>query len=194
MSLEIPHQTGLKQKVVHETREFLGIFLFLTIFLEVFAAYRALLLREFQVEYVRYTAAVITALILAKIIMVGEYAGLGKKHENRPLILSTIYKAFVFGLLAVAFHVIEEVIRAVLHHKPLEEAFERLRTPSGQYEMLVRALVLFCAFVPFFAIREIRRVLGGQQLYDLFFRRKRLSNVNPSGSVVLGERTSERNL
>lgn len=172
MSVENPRPAGLKQKVVHETREFLAIFLFLAMFFEAFAAYRALLLREYQVEYVSYAAAIITALVLAKIIMLGEYAGLGKRHEHRALIVSTIYKAFVFGLLAVAFHLVEEAVKALLHHKRLAEAFEGLRLASGRYELLGHGLVLFCAFIPFFAIRETRRVLGGRQLYDLFFRQR----------------------
>ncbi len=177
MSVENSQHTSLKQKVVHETKEFLSIFLFLAIFFEVFAVYRMLLLREYQVEYVSYAAALVTALILAKIIMIGEYAGLGKRHEDRPLIVSTIYKAFVFGLLAVAFHVLEETVKTWIKHRPMSEAFEQLRGPTGLYLLLANALVLFCAFIPFFAIREIQRVLGGRQLYDLFFRRRRGSSL-----------------
>ena len=103
--------------------------------------------------------------------MIGEFAGLGKSSEQQRLIISTIYKAFVFGLLAVGFHVLEEAVRALVHHKGLAEAFEVLRTASGRYELLGQCLVLFCAFIPFFAFRETRRVLGGSRLYDLFFRR-----------------------
>lgn len=175
MSRESSQQTSLKQKMAHEARELLAIFLFLALFFEVFAAYRMLLSREFQVGYVSYAAAIISALILSKVIMLGEYAGLGKRHEQRPLIVSTLYKAFVFCLLAVAFHVLEEAVKALIHHKRLAMAFEGLRLASGRYELLGHGLVLFCAFVPFFAIWEMRRVLGGPQLYDLFFRKKRLA-------------------
>ncbi len=172
MSGENPGRAGLKQKVVHETGELLAIFLYLALFFEVFAAYRMLLSREFQVGYVSYAAAIISALIMAKVIMLGEYTGLGTRHERKPLIISTLYKAFVFGLLAVAFHVVEEAVKALVHHKRMAEAFDGLRLASGRYELLGHGLVLFCAFIPFFAIREIQRVLGERRLYDLFFRRQ----------------------
>lgn len=175
MSGESGQQSSLKEKVVHESEEFLGIFFYLALFLEVFAAYRMLLLREYQINYVSYVGALITALVLAKIIMIGEYAGFGKRHEHRRLFVSTIYKALVFGLLAVAFHIVEEIVKALIHHKPMTTAFEPLREPSGIFVLLTHALILFCAFIPFFAIREIRRVLGGRQLYDLFFEEESTS-------------------
>jgi hypothetical protein len=172
MSTESLQQTSLKQKLTHEAKELLGIFLFLVVFFEAFGIYRVLLLREFQLEFVRYAAPIVSALVLAKVILIGEFAGLGKRSEQQRLIISTIYKAFVFGLLAVGFHVLEEAVRALVHHKGLAEAFEVLRTASGRYELLGQCLVLFCAFIPFFAFRETRRVLGGSRLYDLFFRRR----------------------
>lgn len=172
MSKESLQQISLKQKAAHEAREFAVIFLFLVMFFEAFAAYRGMLLREFQIEYVRYAGVVISALILAKIIMIGEYVGLGERYEQRALMLSTVYKAFVFCLLAVAFHVLEEAVTALAHHKGPAEAFERLRSSAGRYELLGHGLVVFCAFIPFFALRETRRVLGARQLYELFFRRR----------------------
>ena len=171
---------GLKEKAKHEVKEYFGITLFLAFFFGAFGEYRALIMRQFDIEYFQYGEAIITALIMAKIIMIGEYVGVGTRHEQKPLIISTFYKALLFSLLAAVFHVIEEAIKALLHHKKLAEAFDAVLTPTGRYELLGRALVVFCVFVPFFALREIRRVLPPGQLYDLFFRRARLSNVSPS--------------
>jgi hypothetical protein len=184
----------VKKKIARELKEFLTIFLFLGLFFSAFAAYRALLLREFHIDYhqyYRYTAAIINAMILAKVIMVGEYAGLGKRQEHRPLIFSTTYKAFAFGLLAVAFEVIEEGIDSLIHHKRLTESFPRFHSASGRYELLASCLVMFCAFLPFFGIREMQRVLGGNWLHNLFFGKEPLSNSDISGSIALRERTSE---
>ena len=36
-------------------------------------------------------------------------------------------------------------------------------------DLIGRALVTFCTFVPFFAFREVRRVLGEDKFQDLFF-------------------------
>ena len=57
----------------------------------------------------------INALVITKVVMIGEYAKLGKGHEDKPLFVSAIWKAFVFGLLVFAFHIVEEVIKRLIH-------------------------------------------------------------------------------
>ena len=42
---------------------------------------------------------------------------------------------------------------------------------QGGYEILANGLVVFSAFIPFFAIKELGRVLGREKLRALFFRR-----------------------
>ena len=44
------------------------------------------------------------------------------------------------------------------------------------YEWLSRALVVFFAFLPLFAVRELRRVLG-KGVTDIFFRRSSAAEV-----------------
>jgi hypothetical protein len=43
---------------------------------------------------------------------------------------------------------------------------------EGWYEILANGLVVISAFVPFFAIKELGRVLGREKLRALFFRRR----------------------
>jgi hypothetical protein len=93
------------------------------------------------------------------------------------------------GLPAQILTLASAKLKALLRHKPLAEAFGGLREPSGRYELLAHGLVLFWIFVSFFAMRETRRVFGSNQLYDLFFRRKRSPNLNPSGTATLTEKT-----
>jgi hypothetical protein len=40
--------------------------------------------------------------------MIGEYAKLGKRYEYNALLVSAVWKAFVFGLLVFAFHIVED--------------------------------------------------------------------------------------
>ena len=43
---------------------------------------------------------------------------------------------------------------------------------DGWYEILANGLVVISAFVPFFAIKELGRLLGREKLRALFFRRR----------------------
>jgi hypothetical protein len=126
------------------------------LFFSAFSTYRMLLVNEFHLKYFSYGSALVSALVLSKIILLGEYAHLGRRFEGTALIVSTLYKSLAFGLLTAAFHVLEEGIKElVLRKTPFHPGESR-----NLNELLARTLVMFCAFIPFFAFRETARVLG----------------------------------
>ena len=108
-------KADLKQKAIHEFREYLTVLLFLAPLFGAFSTYRMLLQGWFREGSFEYGTALINALILSKIILIGEYLRVGKRQENRPLIYSTVYKSFVFTLLVAVFHVLEDAIKGLLH-------------------------------------------------------------------------------
>jgi len=169
-------EVHLNPKIVHEMREFLAIAVFLALFLGAFHTYEMLVLHQFHIKYFAYGSAVVTALILAKIILVGDYMRLGKKQEDRPLLISSLYKAFLFGLLVAAFHIVEEAVRGLVHGEGLAGLFHELGRSD---ELAARALVMFCAFIPLFAYRELERVMGEGKLSTLLFHKRA-----PVGSAV----------
>jgi len=98
--------------------------------------------------------------------MIGEAAKVGTRYEARPLLLSALYKAFMFCLLVLVFHFAEELIKRLVHGGDIAKVFQEIRID----DLLGRTLVYFCTFLPFFASREFRRVLGEEKFYDLLFR------------------------
>jgi hypothetical protein len=165
MNTENAQAVTLKQKATHELVQFVAIFLYLAFFFCALATYSMLLLREFSVSYFTYGFALINALVIAKVILIGEYAHLGKKHEAKPLLLAAIHKAFLFTLLVFAFHVVEELIRFLIHRGNISTALREIRID----DLLGRSLVVFCTFIPLFAFRELQRVLGEEKFRALFF-------------------------
>jgi hypothetical protein len=179
MSDERPQKTGLKQKVAHEFEDLAVIFLFLAFFFCAVATYSMLLLNKFEISYFTYGTALINALVIAKVILIGEYAHLGKKQEANPLIYSAVYKAFLFSLLVFAFHIIEEVIKHLVHGQSIAPVFREVRID----DLLSRCVIVFCTFIPLFAFREMQRVLGEEQFRTLLFRGRETPKSDvPSGA------------
>jgi hypothetical protein len=156
---------ALKQKAKHELREMLELSLYLAFFFCALAVYDMLLLNQYQVKNWNFAFALINALVITKVIMIGEYAKLGRKHENKSLLVSAVWKAFVFGLLVYAFHIIEEAIKRLIHGADLARAPREIRFD----QLAARAIVVFCIFVPLFAFREFRRVMGEDEFRTLLF-------------------------
>jgi len=156
---------GRKEKIKHEFREMLELFSYLAFFFVALAIYDMLLLKQYSVEYWTIAFALINAAVITKVIMIGEYAKLGKRYEYKALLVSAVWKAFVFGLLVFAFHVVEEVIKRLIHGADLTKASSDIRFE----EFAGRAIVVFCVFIPLFAWREFRRAMGEEEFRTLVY-------------------------
>jgi len=157
---------GRKQKIKHEMLEMLWLFLYLAFFFCALVAYDTLLLKQYEVEYWNFGFALLNALVITKVIMIGEYAKLGTRHEGKTLFVSAVWKAFVFGLLVFAFHVVEEVVKRLIHGSNIENASHGLRFE----QFASRAIVVFSTFIPLFVFREFRRVMGEEEFNNFVFR------------------------
>jgi hypothetical protein len=164
-------KAALKQRAVHEVREFLVLFLFLAPWFLAFSTYRMLLLKRFGEGEFEYGTGLINALILAKVIAMGQIFRIGTRLESKPLIYSTIWKSFLFALLAGVFYVVEHMVRGLFRGGGFAGGVAALHE-IGVVDVLGRSLVMFFAFVPFFGLRETGRVLGGRKLQELFFGTK----------------------
>jgi hypothetical protein len=162
-------KASLKEKAIQEGKEMLVIFLYLAVFFCTFLSYRRLVLHEVGISYFHYGFALLKALVLAKVILLGQNVKFGKKYDDRPLVVSTCFKVVLFSFFYLAFEILEHVIGSLLHHKTVTSAFQEI-AGVGRDELLARTLVILFALFPFFAFTEVGRVLGEGRLYQLFFR------------------------
>jgi hypothetical protein len=185
------HENGhakLKERAIEELKEFWIISLYLFIFLGAFTLYRRMVLAEFGVTYLHYGAALIEALVIAKVVLIGRAVGLDKLGERRgPLIVPVVLKSGVFALLAILFAVLEYIVEGLIHKKDWASIASNL-FGIGSLELFARMIMLFVSFIPFFAIWEIGQVLGRAELIELFFSRKsgsapRMKVGNSAGSA-----------
>lgn len=165
MNQQSSSERNLKQKALHELRELVGLSLYLIFFFCALATYRMLLLRDYHVVSLTYGFALINALVVAKVIMIGEYAKVGKRYEAKPLLLSVLWKALLFSLLVLVFHFAEELFKHLLHGERFSGAFNEIRID----DLLGRGLVIFCTFITLFGFREFRRVLGEEKFQAILF-------------------------
>jgi hypothetical protein len=162
---------GWKQKVAHEITEYFMNFIYLALLFGVFTWYRRLILAEYHIGYVHYGFSLFEALVLAKVIMLGDILKLGRGLESKPLIFPTLYQTVVFTVWVAFFAVFEGTVVGLLHGKGLAGGFSEILS-RGRYELLARCLMVFFAFIPFFAFRETERVLGQGKVRELFFRNR----------------------
>ena len=162
---------GLKDKVRHGMIEYAINVIYLTLVFAAFTEYRRLILASHDIVYTDYGVAFIQAFILGKLIMIGAVFRLGQGLEAKPLIYPAIYKALVFSIFVAVFKIIEHMIKDLWSGTGFTESFVKLYG-TGLYEVLANSMVVFAAFVPFFAVKELGRVLGEKKIRTLFFNRR----------------------
>jgi hypothetical protein len=158
-------ERSLKQKALHELKDLLVLSVYLAFFFCALATYRMLLLRDYHIDSLTYAFALINALVVAKVIMIGELAHIGKRHESKPVFVSAIWKAFVFSVLVLVFHFAEEVVKHLVHGEKFAGAVNETRID----DLLGRGLVIFCTFITLFGFREVSRVLGEEKFQAMLF-------------------------
>ena len=175
-------QSSLKNRLVAESRQFLTIFLYLSLCLGLMVNYKRVILADYGINYREYGYVIIEALILSKIILIGHLWQLEKRRfMDKPLIYTTVYAALIFSLLVICFNVIEQVIEGWLHHKAVAETFQEM-LEKGWHQMLARCLFIFVIFIPYFAFIEVGRLMGEGKLLELFFHKRSALTIQSSDS------------
>jgi hypothetical protein len=155
----------VKEKGVIEAKKLLWIFAYLWVLLGLFALHKSIVLGD---PSFYHQAAVINALVLAKIIFFAEEFHVAEELKDRPLIYPIAYRSAVFSMILIVFHVVEEVIVGLWKGKTVMDSIGA----NSFLEMLVLAVIMFVVLMPFFALREVARDIGGDKLYEQFFLRR----------------------
>ena len=162
---------SLKEKAKEEFIKFWAIAIYLDLMFSAFLTYRRLTLAESGVTYLHYGAAVIQALILGKVILIGQALGLGRRFEDRPLLVSVLFKSLIFGAFVGVFSLIEHMIEGLVHRETWGAITHHLFS-AGRDEILAKTLVMVVTFIPFFGFLETDRVIGEGRMFALFFRKR----------------------
>lgn len=167
MNSETTHPS-LKQRAVEETRKLITITVYLFLVLESVAIYRSLILAEYGIDYARVGYVAVEALVLAKVILIGDLLHVGEWSHGRKMVVTILYKTIAFALLVGIFKLVEHFVIGLFHGKGPAAVWAELERQNRD-EMLARVLLLFIGFIPFFMLREISRTLGPGRLHALMF-------------------------
>lgn len=163
----------LKQRALHEAREFVGIALYLFVVFALFEAYKSVILAEHHIEFAPHGLALINALALAKVMLIAQELHLADRFRDAPLIYPTLLKSFVFAILLACFKIAEEAGLGMIHGKSFHESIAELGGGTLQGIFTLTAL-LFVVLIPFFGFTELQRVFGADRLTGAFFRSRQL--------------------
>lgn len=162
----------LRDRVIHEVKEYIIIAIYLYIVFTALAYLKATILRAHGIEFAPFGFAAVKALIFAKFVSVGYVFHLGERFKTLPLAWATLYKSFVFLVLLLFLNALEETSVGLIHHRTVVEAMAEVS--GGRLDQLVAtSFVGLLVLIPLFAFRALDEVLseilGEGSLARLFF-------------------------
>jgi hypothetical protein len=161
------HAHGIKAFVLARAGHFFFIFGYLWLLLSVYALHNSIVLSDWRLLG-HLGPALLKALVFTKFVLIGEHLRLGARFEKRPLIWPILIKAGLFAALLIGFDFLE----AVSLHAIWPNAAKRgddIEFTSVRV-ILSFSFLAFVALIPFFGIMELSKVIGQDQMRELFFR------------------------
>jgi hypothetical protein len=158
---------GVKRKVLHSIIRFWFYALYLFVIFGMLALHEVVVSAKDHIDYHFYGFAIFNALIFGKVMLVADELHFANWFKDHPLIYSIICKAVAFTVLFLVFDVVEEVVLGAFKGRTIAESIPHIGgSPLG---LLYIMIIISVALIPFFAFREIGRVIGEQHLREMLF-------------------------
>jgi hypothetical protein len=159
------------QRVKHEAQEWAVMFLYLWVVFGLFALHESILKAQEHQDYRIQGFAILNALILSKVMLVGEGLQLARgRRDSRP-ILVIFNKSLAFAVLFIVFHILESIIVGVAHGETIAASFPQV-AGGRLLDIIALGVIVSVCLVPFFAFREVSHDLGEGRLWQLLVTRR----------------------
>lgn len=157
-----------KERIGHELRRFVLMFLYLWVLFLVFVLHEDIVLRQRGISYTLQGFAFFNALILAKVMLVAEDLDLGRWLQRRPLIYPILHESLLLTALFICFHVVEHIVIGLVKGENLAASIPQIGG-GGLAGLACVAVIFFVALIPFFAFKHVGRELGEGRLGAMLF-------------------------
>ncbi|MBN9089325.1 MAG: hypothetical protein J0J01_20650 [Reyranella sp.] len=169
----------LAERGIEEFRRFAVMFVYLWVVFGLFVLNETVVLGQRHIGFTAQGFALINAAVLAKVMLIAEDLKLGRAFDHLPLIVPVSYKSGLLAAVFIAFHALEEVLLGAFAGKTIADSLPHIGGGTWQGVVIVWA-IMSISLLPFFALREIGRLLDGGRLWNMMFRR----SVNGSRATV----------
>ena len=156
-----------KQGLYRQIISFIEIGVYLLLFFGILALHEALVSAKDGIQFHFYGFAIVNALIFGKVILVAEDFSFADWFKEQRPIYAILAKSVAFTLLLVVFYIVEEVVVGKFKRQTISESFPHIGDGSPK-AWLFAIIIITIGLIPFFAFREVGRVLGEHELRSLF--------------------------
>lgn len=152
--------------------EMLPAFIFFLVMFHLLILGRRIILKRYGIPAESSAIAVISALIVAKVVLVANRIPFLNLYPKKPLIYNVILKTGVFGILTMIFMFVEEFVRLAGRVGGFSPAWAHMTDDFSWPYFLLREAWIFVLVLLYCAGAELARVIGTAKVREIFFGKK----------------------
>lgn len=153
----------------HEVREIGVVTLYFLVCFAIFLSLKKLLLEQYHVSIYVFHAAVIGALIIAKVVIVLEKTSFGSRFQSGRLIIHVLWRSLAYTAAVFVVTLAEQVGEVYFATDNFETAVGKLWSGKQFDHFLALNLCVAVSFLLYNTAREIDRRLGRGSIKRLLF-------------------------
>jgi len=159
---------SFKQKLKEEIKKVGTVALYFGCWIAVLLVIKSLVLAEYQIAFHRWSAAVVGALILSKVVLVLEHVPLGACLRDRPAWVGVVLRTAIYSLGVAVVLVLEKGFEGRHEYGGFVNALRQLFLRTDDYHVWVNTICLSGALLGYNALSVVREHLGEGELLRIF--------------------------
>ena len=159
---------SFKQKVKDETKAVGVAALYFGCWIGALVLLKSLILAEYQITFHGWSAVVVGALVLSKVVLVLEHVSLGAWVRARPAWVHIVLRTVLYTLGVAIVLVLEKGFEARHEYGGFVPALRQLAQQKDVYHVWANTLCLSGALLGYNAISVVRQHLGEKGLRRIF--------------------------
>tara|TARA_B100000809_G_scaffold32497_1_gene28382 strand:+ start:55243 stop:55749 length:507 start_codon:yes stop_codon:yes gene_type:complete len=161
------------QKVKKEIIEILLVTAYFLLCFGVLILIKKLTLGQVKVEYYGFSAALIGALIMSKVVILLDKTPLGKMYIRQALYKHVLIKSIIYTLVVSFVLFLENLIHTLLEGESFTEAIKTILSHRDPLQFRLILLASFLSLGSYNVIITIRDSMDHGELTKLFFNKKK---------------------
>lgn len=133
---------------------------------------KQLILDTFLFTLADLMLASVSALIVGKVVLVGETIRLMRRYENAPLVRSIIFKTLFYTVLVFIARLLEAGIPFLIDGGTVAGFYDHLVNSFSWYRFTATQLWIAVLFLVYVTGAELARLFGDGEMYKIFFKRR----------------------
>jgi hypothetical protein len=161
---------SVRQKAIGELEEFGLAFLYFAVWFLVLVALKKLILADYQIGFYGLSAALVGALIVAKVVLVLEYVPLGNWVERRPVIVDVVLRTALYSIGVLIAVILEHGFERRHEHGGFTNAVFAVVAERNMYRVWATTIGVGTAILAFNVYSVFTARFGTAAILRLFFK------------------------